>query len=218
MLRNFISVTGITPESNLPKEIKGELLQHSDIDYIFIPGSKPKAKEVTHVGIQVEIKDQRIIKAPTGTIVIVDGVKKLKLSYVPLGHSKRNIQLELELPYNTFIELPEGVEKIKGIDLYVADAYFELVEGRKIYSYVFYMLNIDFFNTTTLEAHEEEEPMEETTAKEEGEVPEREEYKENNAPGDALLSELRKALSPYIEDDFEDQENDIKVEDEPDNS
>lgn len=184
MLRNFISVTGITPESKLPKEIKGELLQHSDIDYIFIPGSKPKVKELTHIGIQVEIKNQRKIKAPTGTIVIVDGVKKLKLSYVPLGHSKRNIQLDLELPYNTFIELPEGIEKPNSIDLYVADAYFELVDGRKIYSYIFYMLNIDFLNISSLEGPEEEEYMEENTN----------------------------------EDDFEDQEDDIEIEDEPDNS
>jgi hypothetical protein len=208
MLRNFISVTGITPENKLPKEIKGELLQHSDIDYIFLPSSRPKVKELTHIGIEVEIKNQRVIKAPTGNVVILDGTKKLKISYVPLGHSRKNVQLELELPYNTFIELPDGVESLSNLDIYIADAYFELVEGRKIYSYIFYMINVDYLHITT-----SVEPSEEVEEDEE-------EIQENSEPKEDFLDELRRALSPYNADDFEDHEenydeNNIEIEDEP---
>ena len=56
MLRNFISVTGITQENDLPKKAKGELLQHSEVDYIFIPSNRPRVKELTHISISVDIK------------------------------------------------------------------------------------------------------------------------------------------------------------------
>lgn len=199
MLRNFISVTGITQESKLPKEIKDALLCHSDIDYIFIPSSRPKIKEITHIAVRVELKNQRIIKAPTGTIVVLDGLKKLKISYVPLGHSRKNIQLEIDVPYNTFIELPDGVENLNNLDIYIADAYFEVVEVRKIYNYTLYMINIDCSEKSGAPETEPEESLEE-----------KDEAKE---PSQDFLSSLKEALFPYVEvDDFEDNNDEFEKE------
>lgn len=200
MLRNFISVTGITQESNLPKDIKDALLCHSDIDYIFIPSSRPKIKEITHIAIRVELKNQRIIKAPTGTIVVLDGVKKLKISYVPLGHSRKNIQLEIDVPYNTFIELPDGVENLNNLDIYIADAYFEVVEVRKIYNYTLYMINID----CSEESQSRETEFDELSEGEENKAEE---------PSKDFLSSLKEALFPYVkEDDFEDNNDEFEKE------
>lgn len=222
MLRNLISVTGITQENKLPKKIKGDLLQHSDIEYIFIPSSRPKVKELTHIAIQMEITNQRIIKAPTGTIVVVDGIKKLRISYVPLGHSRKNIQLEHSIPYNTFIEIPESTESLGNVDIYVVDAYFQLVEGRKIYSHTLYMLNVEYVQSTkaTKQAEAEMEQDSESVKESREEEPEGseavEEIQDDNIktePEQDFLSSLREALAPYIDGSFEDSYNPSNDED-----
>ncbi len=151
ILRNSIDITGITPENELPSKIEGSLVEHSDVDYIFIPGGRPRARVINKVSVGVEIKSKRIIKAPLGTAVIIDGVKNIKITYSPIGHSRRRITINLQLPYNTFFELPHGISDSDDIHVYVADAYFELVDGRKIYNYIFYMLDIKYKNKKAME-------------------------------------------------------------------
>lgn len=201
MLRNFISVTGITQEKDLPKRVKGELLQHSDIDYIFIPGNRPRAKELTHISISVDIKNRRIIKGPMGNVVILDGLKKLKVCYIPESRSKRTIQVELYLPYNTHIELPDEVKDIENVNIYIGDAYFELLEGRKIYSFIFYMLDLEYKSKQYL--REDYEEKIETPDTEELEN----EPKENMPPAlettEDFFVELQKALLPFTGNDSE---------------
>ncbi|NLZ47197.1 MAG: hypothetical protein GX895_00145 [Clostridiales bacterium] len=201
MLRNFISVTGITQEKDLPKRVKGELLQHSDIDYIFIPGNRPRIKELTHISISVDIKNHRIIKSPKGSTIVLDGLKKLKITYVPEGRSKKTIQAELYLPYNTYLELPDGVNDIGKVDVYILDAYFELIEGRKIYSFIFYMLDIEYKSKKSHRRYSDEDPEDVDT--EESEI----EPKENMPPklesAEDFLNELQKSLFPFTNNESE---------------
>lgn len=224
MLRNFISVTGITQEKDLPKRVKGQLLQHSHIDYIFIPSNRPRVKELTHIGVSVDIKNHRIIKGPKGSVIILDGFKKLKVCYIPENRSKRTIQVELYLPYNTHIEIDGDVKAISNIDIYIGDAYFELVDGRKIYSFIFYILDMDYKSASSLKEDLYEERK--TTAREDSRKNER---RENIAPPledtDDFLTQLQKALLPFTdnnhEDDFQEDlddgddhyENNIYIED-----
>lgn len=227
MLRNFISVTGITQEKELKEKVKGQLLQHSDIDYIFIPSNRPRAKELTHISISVDIKNHKVIKTPIGTVVILDGLKKLKLCYIPEGRSKRTIQVELYLPYNTHLELPDEVKDLDKVDIYIGDAYFELIEGRKIYSFIFYILDLKCKSEQSVRCDFEEEFEESSFQESTEEIPESE-PKENMPPPvnttEDLLSQLQKVLLPFtsneadfnFEDDFIDDfdEGNIDVDDE----
>ena len=177
------------------------MLQHSEVDYIFIPSNRPRVKELTHISISVDIKNHRIIKGPKGNILILDGLKKLKVCYLPESRSKRTLQVELYLPYNTHLELPDEVKDIDNVDIYIGDAYFELIEGRKIYSFVFYILDVQLKSEQSFR-----KDLDEKLEAENKEIPENA-LKENTPPpldtAEDFLTELQKALLPLTSNEAE---------------
>lgn len=175
VLRNSIDITGITPEEELPWKAKGDLLDHSDVNYIFIPGNRPRAKSISQVSVSVELKSKRIINSPVGKTVILDGIKNVKITYTPVGHSRRKLDVFLVLPYNTVIKLPESVKDSENIDVYIGDAYFHLIDGRKIYNYIYYILDIEYSHEQDLlELSEGKPDSSDPYPSEEQEIPERE--------------------------------------------
>lgn len=143
-LRNFIDITGITPEEELPKKVNGQIVQYSEIDYIFVPDDRQGISSIFQIFIDVEIKSRRTINAPLGKIVVLDGVKKIKLIYTQKYNEGKVGILALELPYNTFIELPKDAGEIKNISVNIVDAYFSLIESKKVYSNILYMISVNY--------------------------------------------------------------------------
>lgn len=141
IVRNFINVAGLADENNLPDKVKGQLIQYSEIDTIFIPDNQPDIKSIFQIMIKVEIRSSRSIKTLAGYTVILDGVKKLKIIYTQNDASGKAVFLDLELPYNTFVELPDYI-KIDNIDVLILDAYFNLLDKRRIYSHLLYLVNV----------------------------------------------------------------------------
>ena len=201
MLRNFISVTGITQEKIYLRGSRDNCYSIPILTiYLYLATGLVKT---THIGVSVDIKNHRIIKGPKGSVIILDGFKKLKVCYIPENRSKRTIQVELYLPYNTHIEIDGDVKAISNIDIYIGDAYFELVDGRKIYSFIFYILDMDYKSASSLKEDLYEERK--TTAREESRKNER---RENIAPPledtDDFLTQLQKALLPFTDNNHED--------------
>ncbi|MCQ1530739.1 hypothetical protein [Lutispora saccharofermentans] len=140
IVRNFIDIIGITPESELPGVNRGEIIEYSDHETIFIPEQRIKIESIYQIMIDLELKSERLINAPQGKIYVLDGVKKLKIIYTDKdGEGKAKI-LNLERPFNTFMDLPQGAW-IENIKLFIADAYFQLLDERNIYSYCLYMID-----------------------------------------------------------------------------
>ncbi|EPY2275118.1 hypothetical protein ACXAUS_004048 [Clostridium sporogenes] len=146
MLRNFIDIIGITKEEDLPSKINGQIIQYSEVDYIDIPEDKPKINDIYQIAIKADIKSTRTINAPTGKIVVVDGEKNFKIIYSEKSASEKANILNLKLPFNTFIDIEDKQEEIKKIDIYILDVYFQIVTSEKLYSYVLYMINVQYCN------------------------------------------------------------------------
>lgn len=141
MVRNFINISGLADEDEIPKNIRGQILQYSEAQTIYIPKSQPDIKSIFQVMIRVEIKSTRSIFTPIGNTIVIDGIKKLKIIYTQNDDSGKANFLDMELPYNTFIESPDRIEP-DSIKIYVLDAYFNLLDERRIYSHFIFMVNL----------------------------------------------------------------------------
>lgn len=155
ILRNSIEVIGIADEAELPKQINGQLIEYSETDYIYVPENRPLIYNISKIEVKLNIKESRTIDAPTGRIIVLEGSRKLNITYRPLGYYDENYTLKLDLPFNSFIDLPNNSGDIKSIDIYAADAYFKLVSSRKIYSFMVYMINAVYQNTILSEGYED---------------------------------------------------------------
>lgn len=156
ILRNSIEVTGIASEEELPKQINGQLIEYSETDYIYVPESRPLIYSVSKVKVDVNIKESRTVNAPTGRIVILEGSKRLSITYRPIGYYEENYTLKFDLPFNTFIDLPNNAGDIKSVDIYVVDAYFKLMNNRKLYSFMVFMVNAVYQSKVENSIHEPE--------------------------------------------------------------
>jgi hypothetical protein len=144
IVRNFIDIIGITSENELPDKISGQIIEYSEVEDIIIPEHKQRVKNIFQIMIQVEVKSTRTINAPLGKIIIIDGIKKLKIIYEEKSDSRKASILNLELPYNTFFELERGIEESKDIKIDILDAYFQLLDNRRIYSHIVYMVQVNY--------------------------------------------------------------------------
>lgn len=146
VLRNFIEITGITPEEDFPVNMKDKLIVYSESDYLFIPSNKLPIKTINGVDLKLEIKSYKVIDYKAGRLIVLDGIKKIKIIYDAYKKTKERT-LVFELPYNTFFELTEDInytdydKYARRTDIYIADAYFNLINSKKIYSHIVYMIN-----------------------------------------------------------------------------
>lgn len=139
IIRNFIKVSGISGENELPGCVNGQIVQYSENNTIYIPKTKSEIHSLYHVIIEVDIKSYRKINNPFGTTIVLDGVKRLKITYCSNDKDRKANFLNLELPYNTFVELPENMV-MSNFKTYIIDAYFSLLSKRSIYSHIVYMI------------------------------------------------------------------------------
>jgi hypothetical protein len=144
ILRNGIDIVGITPENELPTKDRGQIIEYSELDYIFIPDERPRVHRIHNVSIKIDISSSRIINASFGRIIVLDGVRKIKVIYTQRGHSDKACILNIEAPYNTFIDVPKGIASINSIDVHIADAYFGIADSRKIYNHTLYLVDVDY--------------------------------------------------------------------------
>jgi hypothetical protein len=149
IIRNFVNIVGITPPEELPSEVNGQIVEYSEVESIFIPINKPKVKSIYQIIINIKIKSKRIINSPLADIVVIDGVKKINIIYTEDGSTDRATVVELDLPYNTFFELPKEQKGGGSVNIYIVDAYFSLLDSRKIYSHILYLVEV-YYNSENI--------------------------------------------------------------------
>lgn len=151
IVRNFINVLGLTPISELPDRINGQVIQHGDVETIYITEENFSAKCIFQIILQAKITSTRRIEAPLGTTLIIDGYKELKILYSEDGDSSKARITTIRLPYNTFAELPSRETVVEKINLYLLDGYFELLDSRRIYSFITYLVDIHYGSKRSIE-------------------------------------------------------------------
>lgn len=145
IVRNFIDIIGITPEDELPHVNRGKIIEYSDHENIFVSEKGIAIESIYQVIINWKIKSKRMLNTPQGKLNILDGVKELKIVYTDKeGGGKVGI-LNVERPFNTFIDLPQNTD-IENIEVFIADAYFHLLDERNIYSYYLYVIDVQYMN------------------------------------------------------------------------
>ncbi|MEL7598086.1 MAG: hypothetical protein AAGU01_07775 [Clostridiaceae bacterium] len=128
----------------MPGKIQNsQVVEYSEVENIFIPKDNPNIKNIYQIVLDVSLISKREVDIPIGKVVIIDGVKKIKIIYSEKGHSQKANIVNLELPYNTFIEIPDGKE-IGNASVQIVDAYFQLIDNRKIYSHIVYLVNVRY--------------------------------------------------------------------------
>jgi len=137
-------VEGVAREDDLPNGNNGQLIRYSESETLFIPSEKPDVKNIYEISMDIVINNDRVVKYPNGKIVILDGTKKYKIIYTENSSNETACITDINVPYNTFIELPAGTEDILDINVFIIDAYFHLIDPRKIYGHFVYLLDVHY--------------------------------------------------------------------------
>lgn len=141
MLRNFMEIVGITPEEELPQKFYGQLLQIADTETIYLDALED-IRNIYQVIIDTQLLSSRAIHAPTGQILVQDGVKKIKILYYD-SCGQLGI-LNVERGCNFILDMEEKPYRIEGVRVYLADAYFQLYGKKELYVNLLYMLCLPF--------------------------------------------------------------------------
>lgn len=141
IVRNCIDIVGITSKHELPKKIKGQIIETSETENLFIDDNI-KIKNIYQIIIDANIKKIRVINTPINKIVVIDVIKKFKIAYYDIDNNM--CVLELNTPYNIFFDLENDKVEIEKINIHIIDAYFELLENKMLYYNLLYIIDVHY--------------------------------------------------------------------------
>lgn len=144
VVRNFIEILGIAKEDDLPEKSLGQLIKYNETENIFIPEDNSGIKDIYQIGINIDIKSKRTINTKDYSTVSIDGSKQLKIVCSREDNPDKMVILNLQLPYNTFIEVPKAIGDIENIHIYILDAYFDLLDKKRIYANFLYLVDVRY--------------------------------------------------------------------------
>ncbi|WP_432401986.1 hypothetical protein [Wukongibacter sp. M2B1] len=144
IVRNHINIEGITREEDLSKNKNGHTIIYSEEKTLFLPTDKPEIKSIYEILISIDIKSHRSITTPIGNVVVLDGLKKYKIIYTENSEIEKVSILNLDTTFNTFTELPKGLEDIWNLKIHVIDAYFSVINPQKIYGHFLYLVDVNY--------------------------------------------------------------------------
>lgn len=144
VLRNSINIEGITLEENLPKKINGQLIEFSETEYFYLSDNQYAIRNISKIEVKIKAEPGRVINAATGKIIVLDGVKKINIVYRPLEYYQNYNQVVFETPFNTFIDMPTDAGELKSVETFIVDAYFKVINNRKLYCHMLYMVNVAY--------------------------------------------------------------------------
>jgi hypothetical protein len=144
IIRNSINIEGITSAENLPRVIHGQLIEFSETEYFYLTENQYGIRNISKIEVKINAKPGREVEAPTGKIVILDGVKRIEILYTTQDYFQSYSKAVFEIPFNTFIDMPNDADALKSVNIYVVDAYFKLMSSRKVYAHLMYMIDVKY--------------------------------------------------------------------------
>lgn len=141
IIRNSINVCGLTDPEDLQGVADALLFQYAEAETLTIPESQPEMTGLYQIRVVVEKESSHPMKTPLGTALILDGKKKVELVCACRDEPDKARLVDLEVPFNVLLEPPVPVQ-IENITVYILDAYFSLLDARRIYSHLVYMISL----------------------------------------------------------------------------
>lgn len=139
-IRNNIEIEGIKQSNDVLNG--GYVLNYFDNGTIFIPKSKGKIKYLNKVIIEMNSIEGRIINTPSGKILNIYGRKIYSLIYSEKSHDRAQ-KTVLDLPFIAYVYLPLEIDDFCNLEVSVLDAFFEVIDNRKIYNHIVYLIKFN---------------------------------------------------------------------------
>lgn len=140
IIRNNIEIEGIKQNENV--NYGSYVLNHWENCPVFLPRSKGKIKYLTKVIIELNSIEGSIINTPAGKVLSIYGRKVYSLIYSEKSHD-RSQRSSIDLPFLSYIYLPKEIENFCNLEVSVTDAFFEVIDNRKVYSHILYLIKFD---------------------------------------------------------------------------
>lgn len=140
IIRNNIEIEGIKQGENV--NYGSYVLNYWENGPVFLPRSKGKIKYLTKVIIELNSIDGNIINTPAGKVLSIYGRKIYSLIYSEKSHD-RSQRSSVDLPFLSYVYLPKEVEDFCNLEVSVSDAFFEVIDNRKVYSHILYLIKFD---------------------------------------------------------------------------
>lgn len=154
MIRNSINVVGLANEEDLQAGLNGHIIKYSEVETLLLPSYKSEAKCIKEVKVNVTITSKRLVTYPDGKLLIISGLKELKVKYTENSPEEMECVASIQSPYYTVSEINLDTEKngsetvgsetegIVKVNTHVLDAYFHKVDPRKISAHFVYLIEI----------------------------------------------------------------------------
>jgi len=143
IVRGFIKISGITDVNDLFNLNNIYSAQFAEKDMIYLPEDSPGIDNIFEIILKAEILSCRFINTPTGTSIIFDGIKSLKIISTEINSDGKANFSYIKLPFNIFAKSPKVVGKMQDYDIYIMDAFFTLLDTKRIYSHITYLLHLN---------------------------------------------------------------------------
>lgn len=143
IVRNSVIISGLTDEKSLFEQIKGQIIQFSETSTIFVPDKEPEISNLIQIFIKLELLQTNLITTPAGKTINLNGFLKLKLNYLNKNDSENSQKIctfDIACPYHSYIQLMANVD-MKQMQIYILDAYFNLIDSRKIFCDILYLVS-----------------------------------------------------------------------------
>lgn len=139
-IRNNIEIEGINNGENI--NYGSYVLNHWENGPIFLPKSKGKIKYLTKVIIELNSIEGKVITTAAGRVLNIYGRRLYTLIYSEKSHD-RSQKTYLDLPFLAYVYLPPDVNDFCNLEVGVSDAFFEVIDNRKVYNHVLYIIKFD---------------------------------------------------------------------------
>lgn len=143
IIRNFIDIIGVTPEDQLAKLLQGQQLHTLQQEH-FLIAEDLDIKNIYQIIIDLEILSKRLIKTPLNNSYVIDGLKKIKVLYYDLDN-KVGV-FEFKRPFNLLANIEDKEAYVSEINVYLGDAYFQLLNRYEVYGSFLFIIDINYFN------------------------------------------------------------------------
>ncbi|KMT21378.1 hypothetical protein [Clostridium cylindrosporum] len=154
-IRNNIEIEGI---ENRSIALEGSyVLNYWENGPIFLPRNKGKIRHLNKVVIEIDSVEGRVINTPAGKVLNIYGRKIYSLVYSEKSHDKLQ-RTNINMPFMAYVYLPLEVEDFCDLEVSVIDAFFEVIDNRKVHNHILYLIK---FNKKSMEAIEKSEEFQE---------------------------------------------------------
>lgn len=140
IIRNNIEIEGIKQGENV--NYGSYVLNYWENGPVFLPRSKGKIKYLTKVIIELNSIEGSILNTPAGKVLSIYGRKIYSLVYSEKSHD-RSQRSSVDLPFLSYVYLPKEVEDFCNLEVSVSDAFFEVIDNRKVHSHILYLIKFD---------------------------------------------------------------------------